>query len=82
MTPRDRHFTRGVRDALAAKLGRQVFYQTALVVVVQPVLQIMQTREIFPGADPAAVPIDFDVMKEIFRRPIFLWLVQHPRKRQ
>ena len=82
MPPRSGHFMRRVRHALAAKLRCQVFHQSALVVVVEPVLQIMEARKIFTGAHAATVAIGFDVMQKVFRRPVRFRLVQHSRKRE
>ena len=82
MAPRHRHLMRGVRHTLSAKFRCQIGNQSALVVVVEPILQIMKTRKIFARANTAAVAIELDVMQKIFRAPIFFRLVQHSRKRE
>src|ERR1700719_4523063 len=80
MSPARGHFMRRMRHARAAKLAGQIFHKSAPVVVVEPILQIMETRKIFAGANAAAVTVDLDIMQEIFRGPVFLGLVKHSRE--
>src|SRR4029077_4185372 len=82
MPPADRHFPRRVRNTYAAEVAGEVFDQAALLVIVQPVLEIMQPGKIFPCANAAAVAIRLDVMQQTFRSPVFFRLVQHSRKRE
>ena len=44
---------------------------------VKPVLQVMQPREIFAGAMPAAVPVELDEMEHRLRRPALARLIEH-----
>ena len=82
MPPADRHLARRMRHARAAQTARQIFHQTAPVVIREPVFQIMEPRKIFARALPAAITIQFDVMQHLLRRPILLRLIQHPRERE
>ena len=69
-----------MRDAEAAEIARQVLYQPTTVIVVKPILQIMQTREIFASTFAAAIAVEFDIVQQPFRSPIRFWLIQHPRE--
>jgi hypothetical protein len=80
MPPTGAHFARGMGDALPAELTGHIFYQTAAIIVVKPVLQVMQTRKIFASAFAAAISIHLDVMQQTLRSPVRLWLVQHSGK--
>jgi hypothetical protein len=40
----------------------------------------MEPGKIFAGALATAIPIELDVMEQLFRRPVFFRLIQHPRK--
>src|SRR6266516_6283470 len=67
-----------MRDAEAAEIARQVLYQPTTVIVVKPILQIMQTREIFASTFAAAIAVELDIVQQPFRSPIRFWLIQHP----
>src|SRR5437773_9553627 len=76
--PTHTHLASGMRDAEATEIARQVFYQTATVIVVKPILQIMQTGKIFARTFTAAIAVEFDIVQQPFRSPIRFWLIQHP----
>ncbi len=63
MPPAHTHLARRVRNVRAAETARQIFHQAAPVIVVKPILQIMQPREIFAAAFAAAIPVELDVMQ-------------------
>ena len=71
-----------MRHTFAAELRRQIFNQTAPVVIRQPIFQVMQTRKIFAGAFAAAITIHLDVMQQPIGCPILLRLIQHARERE
>ena len=62
MPPALRHFARRMGNSAAAQAAREVFNQTAPVVIRQPIFQVMETRKIFAGAFAAAITIHLDVM--------------------
>ena len=78
MPPACAHLARGMRDTLSAEIAGKIFHQPSAIVVVEPVFQVMQTREIIAGAFAAAVPIQFDVMQQTVGCPVRLRFVQHP----
>src|SRR6266436_857271 len=80
MSPASAHLARGVRNTAPSEIARQIFDQTAPVIIVQPVFQIVQTRKIFARAFAAAVPIHLDVMQHTLRSPVRFRLVQHSGK--
>src|SRR6266496_1032887 len=80
MSPASAHLARGMRDTAPAEIARQIFYQTAPIIIVQPVFQIMKSRKIFAGALAAAITVQLDIMQEALRSPIRLRLVQHSGK--
>ena len=67
-----------MRHAASTEVSSHIRDQAALIVVGEPIFQIMQPREIFARAFAAAIAIKLDVMQQSFRRPTFLRLVQHP----
>src|SRR5436309_521697 len=80
MSPADAHLARGMRDAAAAEIAGEIFYQTAPTIIVKPILQIMQAGEVVAGALAAAISILFDVIEHAFRRPVRFRFVQHSRE--
>src|ERR1043166_1736659 len=66
--------------ARSAQLARDIGDETALIVVVQPVFEVVQSRQIFSSANAPAIAVQFDVMQQTLWRPVFFWLVQHPRE--
>src|SRR6202521_2990733 len=82
MPPALRHFARRMGNTAAAQTAREVFNQTAPVVIRQPIFQVMETRKIFAGAFAAAITIDLDVMQQPLGCPILLRLIQHARERE
>src|SRR6476469_654076 len=78
MPPASAHLARGMGNALPAEIAGEIVHQTSSIVVVEPIFQIMQTREIVAGAFAPAVPIQFDVMQQTVGSPVRLWFVQHP----
>ena len=77
MPPASAHLTRRMWDAVPAEVASHILYQTAAIVVVQPVFQVMQAREIFACALTAAISVQLDVIKQALRRPVRFGLVQH-----
>src|SRR5438034_1679940 len=64
MSPASAHLARGMRDTAPAEIARQIFYQTAPIIIVQPVFQIMKSRKIFAGALAAAIAIHLNVIEQ------------------
>jgi len=57
------HFPGRMRHAHATKRASQISDQTAPVIVVKPIFQVMEAREIFAGAFGVAITIHLDVMQ-------------------
>ena len=70
MSPADAHLAGGMGNAAPAKLPRHVVHQTAPIVIVKPVFQIMQPRKIIAGALTAAIPVHFDVVQQSLGSPV------------
>src|SRR5436305_5128769 len=77
MPPASAHLACRVRNAASTQSTREIFYQTATVVVVEPVFQIMKPRKVLSRALAAAISIEFDVIQKTFRRPVRFRLVEH-----
>src|SRR5207245_10494247 len=77
MPPASAHLARRMWDAAPAEVASQILYQTAAIVVAQPVFQVMQAREIFACALTAAISVQIDVIKQATRRPVRFGLVEH-----
>src|SRR5437879_8784302 len=77
MPPASAHLARRMWDAAPAEVASQILYQTASMVVAQPVYKIMQAREIFACALTAAISVQLDVIKQAPRRPVRFGLVKH-----
>src|SRR5439155_15905512 len=69
-----------MRYAHTTKRAGQIGNQTASVIVVEPIFEVMETREIFAGAFGVAITINLDVAQQLRRRPIRFRLIQHPRE--
>ena len=67
-------------NTAAAQTAREVFNQTAPVVIRQPIFQVMETRKILAGAFAASITIHLDVMQQPIGCPILLRLIQHARE--
>src|SRR5437773_12540951 len=67
-----------MRYAHTTKRAGQIANQTASVIVAEPSLEVMETREIFAGAFGVAITINLDVAQQLRRRPIRFRLIQHP----
>ncbi len=70
MPPTHTHLAGGMWNAAAAQTARQVLNKATTVIVVKPVFQIMQTREIFAGAFTAPIAVQFDIVQQAPRSPI------------
>src|SRR5262249_42739118 len=84
MPPASAHLARRMWDAAPAEVASHVLYQTAAIVVVQPIFQVVQAREIFACALTAAIPVQLDVIKQAFGHPVRFGLVEHscePKRR-
>src|SRR5437867_12339970 len=77
MPPASAHLTRRMWDGASAEVASQILYQTAAIVVVQPVFQVMQAREIFACALTAAISAQLEVINQALRRPVRFGLVEH-----
>src|SRR4029453_9078160 len=64
MPPANAHLARRMRDAATTKLARHVVNQTAAIVIVKPVFEVMQPGKIIAGALAAAISIHLDVRSE------------------
>jgi len=80
MLPADRHFVSGVSNSDAAQLSSEIIDQASAVVIGEPILQVMEARQIFSSAFAAAITIQFDVMEQRFRRPVYFRLIEHARE--
>src|SRR5215469_9875233 len=57
MPPASAHLARGMRDTAPAKLTSHIVNQTATIVIVKPVFQIMQPGKVIARALSAAIPV-------------------------
>src|SRR5262249_16985921 len=80
MPPASAHLARRMWNAVTAEVASHVLYETAAVVVVQPVFQVMQAREIVACALTTAISVQLDVVKQALGRPIRFLLVEHSRE--
>ena len=63
MPPAACHFPGGMRDAHTTKRASQIGNKTAPVIVVKPIFEVMEAREIFAGAFAVAITIHLDVVQ-------------------
>ena len=61
--PANAHLASRMWDAAPAKLARHIFHQTAAIIIVKPVFQVMQPGKIIARALAAAIPVHFDVVQ-------------------
>src|ERR1044071_1813410 len=80
MAPASGHLSRGMRNAPTAKITGHVLHQTASIVIVKPVFQVMEPRKIIAGTLTAAIAVHLDVVQQTFRRPIGFGFVYHSPK--
>src|SRR5205823_10072743 len=69
-----------MRYAHTTKRAGQIANQTASVIVVEPIFEVMEAREIFAGAFGVSITINLDVTQQLRRCPIGFGLIQHPRE--
>src|SRR5205814_10436460 len=67
-----------MRNASSAQLARKIYNQSAPIVVVEPVFEVMQARKVIASAFTAAIAVELDVMEQMLGRPVLLRLIQHP----
>ena len=56
----------------------EIVDQTTLIVIRQPILQIVQPGKIFAGALAIAIPVELDIMEQPRRVPLTGGLIKHP----
>ena len=61
----------------ATQLAGKIFYQSASIVIREPILEVMQAGQIFAGAVAAPITIELDIMQQRRRCPLRLWFIEH-----
>jgi hypothetical protein len=77
MPPAKSHFLRGVIRAHSTQLAGKIFYQSASIVVREPIFKVMQAGQIFAGAVAAPITIKLDIVQQRRRGPLRLWFIEH-----
>src|SRR6476619_7178098 len=76
MPPAKGHFLRGVIRAHSTQLAGKIFYQSASIVVREPIFKVMQAGQIFARAVAAPVTLGLAVPRRRPRGPLRLRLTE------